>query len=868
MKKRVIAAAALLFASAMAFAKVNGDKFLHTISEEGKPGKVLNIYSWNDEFLNRLQNFYPDFDSSTGKIGDVTVYYTVIQSYDEMYQTKLDAALKKQNKAKPQDKVDIFLVEPDYALKYTKSPYTLDMKADLGFTDSDLSSQFQYTKDLGTADGKLKALTWQACPGGLIYRRSMAKEAFGTDDPEKIQALLCDWPSFGEAAEKIKSLGYYMLAGPEDNYRLFYDNAKTPWVVENKENNSPLINIPTHIWEWVCQQKEFSYSERDYTMGVRMWTEKAMTNMGGQGKVFCYFGPTWFIDYVIGPYAEWNQNDNSTGDWAFCKGPESFNWGGTLICAAAGSDNIPLVKDILQKLTCDEKIMERLALETGDFANNEKSMKSVSESGYTNKVLGGQNHIPILIEAAKSIEKKAITNYDATINSILMESMEDYFANRTTENAAWKKFYLGVKEAFPEIGIPVTLEEESEQIRFVPQEGHALNVRSMASGKENNLIFTMDDRCTKIWDAETKSLLETDSDNGQPDFYFRNAVNEISDRSNMDFANGQSAIVGIDSAPKTATTVIVTKDGSNYFLGNSGIRFFKRPDNNCIVCNYEGNLLYFDGGKLIFCDTTTGETKVLTEIYSDKKTEIVANSNEKTFALANGNLAYIFKNDGENVELVSTFRFQTIGAEGNFVFSPSRRFIYFQTEFTLEIYDIENERTTWFDKDGGTSVQFSFDDYTFAVVYKNVCKLYDTDRWETWNEIYGIKDLFCFSPNGKYLLAKSNYGGTKILDLENDEEKTFRGDFCEACMNLDGSRIITYDTDGVVRVYLSETGSLIYSLMADEDGNYIVYTPEGYCDGTEDGIKKYGRAVKGLELQDNRVLVETFYRSDLMKKVP
>ena len=870
MKKRVITATAALFASAMAFARVNSEKFLHTISEEAKPGKVLNIYSSNDEFLKVLQDFYPDYDSSTSKIGDVTVYYTVIPSYDESYQTKLDAALKKQNKAKPQDKVDIFLVEPDYALKYTKSPYTLDMKADLGFTDSDLSSQFQYTKDLGTADGKLKALTWQACPGGLIYRRSMAKEAFGTDDPEKIQSLLCDWPSFGEAAEKIKSLGYYMLAGPEDNYRLFYDNAKTPWVVENKENNSPLINIPTHIWEWVCQQKEYSYSERDYTMGVRMWTEKAMTNMGGQGKVFCYFGPTWFIDYVIGPYAEWNQNGNSTGDWAFCKGPESFNWGGTLICAAAGSDNIPLVKDILQKLTCDEKIMERLALETGDFANNEKSMKSVSEGGYKNEVLGGQNHIPILIEAAKSMEKKAITNYDATINSILMESMEDYFANRSTENAAWKKFYLGVKEAFPEIGIPVTLEEESEQIRFVPQEGHALNVRSMAYGKDGDLIFTMDDRCTKIWDAETKSLLDTDNDIGdnQSKFYFRNGVDENLDCSkNMDFANGQSAIVGIHSTPKTATTAIVTEDGNLYFLGNSGLRFFKCPDTNYLAYNNDGNLLYFDGGNLVFCDTTTGETKVLTEIYSDKKTEIIANSNEKIFGLSKGNLAYIFKNDGENVELVSTFRFQSIGAKGGFVFSPSRRFVYYQTNFTIEIYDIENDRTTWFDKDEGTSVKFSFDDYTFAVVYKNVCKLYDTDRWETWNEIYGIKDLFCFSPNGKYLLAKSDYG-TKILDLDFDEEKTFPEDFYEACMNIDGSRIIIYDSNGVVRVYLSETGSLIYSLMADEDGNYIVYTPEGYCDGTEDGIKKYGRAVKGLEILDNRVLMETFYRSDLMKKVP
>ena len=41
------------------------------------------------------------------------------------YQNNLDAALLKQSDAADDDKIDIFLVEADYALKYVDTDYTM-----------------------------------------------------------------------------------------------------------------------------------------------------------------------------------------------------------------------------------------------------------------------------------------------------------------------------------------------------------------------------------------------------------------------------------------------------------------------------------------------------------------------------------------------------------------------------------------------------------------------------------------------------------------------------------------------------------------------------------------------------------------------
>ena len=122
-------------------------------------GKVLNIYCWNEEFKSRITAHYPDYkevDATHGKIGDVDVVWNITPSDDNAYQNNLDAALLNQQDAPADDKIDIFLVEADNALKYVDTDYTAPVK-DLGITDADLSKQYQYTKDIVTdSKGVLK----------------------------------------------------------------------------------------------------------------------------------------------------------------------------------------------------------------------------------------------------------------------------------------------------------------------------------------------------------------------------------------------------------------------------------------------------------------------------------------------------------------------------------------------------------------------------------------------------------------------------------------------------------------------------------------------------------------------------------------
>ena len=66
------------------------------VAEEGK---ILNIYSWNDEFRERLEAVYPEVES-TSKDGSVTtlkdgteIHWIINPNQDGVYQQKLDEAL-------------------------------------------------------------------------------------------------------------------------------------------------------------------------------------------------------------------------------------------------------------------------------------------------------------------------------------------------------------------------------------------------------------------------------------------------------------------------------------------------------------------------------------------------------------------------------------------------------------------------------------------------------------------------------------------------------------------------------------------------------------------------------------------------------
>ena len=426
---------------------------------------MLYIQGWNTEFVTRLKDHYPDFvtaddydkmieegtdadnnvtvDGEIGKIGDVTIKFKSTPSKDNAYQDNLDSKLPGNVDAAADDKIDLFLVEADYALKYVDTDYTVPVSA-LGIDESELSNQYQYTKDIVTdSNGNLKGVSWQGCPGVLIYNRDAAKEVLGSDDPADVQKAVADWDTYNETAAKMKDAGYKMTATVNDTFRVFSNNVTTPWVVDDQ------INIDDNIKAWVDMSKE--QVDNGYTTTDELWSDAWNQGFYPDGKVFAYFGPAWLINFSM--KADDPASIAANGGWGATEGPQGFYWGGTWICAANGTDNADLVADIMRTLTTDEDVMTEIVKADNDFVNNKPAMEAAAtDDSYAFAVLGGQNPLDKFCAGAEKIDLSNISAYDQGCCEEFQSAMKDYFdGNYATYEEALDAFYTAIGEKYPEL---------------------------------------------------------------------------------------------------------------------------------------------------------------------------------------------------------------------------------------------------------------------------------------------------------------------------------------------------------------------------------------------------------------------------------
>lgn len=468
MKKKLLA---LLMAAAMVLPLVacgdkpaddatNNEDGNNDAVEETAEGAVLNIWCWNDEFQSRFNDYYPEVkevaeDKSTTTLNDGTVVkWTINPNEDNNYQNKLDEALLAQADAAADEKIDIFLIEADYALKYVDSEYTLDVVNDIGLTEDDMAGMYQYTKDIVTdSEGVLKGTTWQATPGLFAYRRSIAKDVLGTDDPTEVQAALADWDKFNAVAETAAAKGYKMLSGYDDAYRTFSNNVAAPWVDGTK------IVVDANLMKWVDQTKTFT--DKGYNNKTSLWATEWAADQGPEGKVFGFFYSTWGINFTLmgnslaTPEAEGGVAEVGNGiygDYAVCAGPEPYYWGGTWICAAAGTDNVATIKDVMYDLTCDPAIAKQITMDTQDYTNSVDGMNEIAtDETYGSDFLGGQNHIALFAEAAPKIDMSNASAYDQGCNEKFQAAFKDYFDGVVDMDTAKANFETAIKEVYPEL---------------------------------------------------------------------------------------------------------------------------------------------------------------------------------------------------------------------------------------------------------------------------------------------------------------------------------------------------------------------------------------------------------------------------------
>ena len=436
--------------------------------KEDKGGKkeTINLWSFTDE-VPKMAEKYKTVNPEFAEKYDVNV--TIVPTTEGAYQPALDKAILGGGNDAP----DMYCAEAAFVLKYTQgemasyaAPYKdLGIDVDAGIKDADIA---QYTVDIGTYNGNVVGLGYQATGGAFIYRRSIAKKAFGTDDPktveEKIGAGTNSWDKFFECAEELKGQGIGIVSGDGDIWHAVENSSDTGWVVDGK------LNIDPKREAFLDLSKKLK--DNGYHNDSEDWQPAWFADMQGVGAkpVLGFFGPAWLVNYSMsqncGSWVETGEEDENGdpikkldtsvgtyGDWAVCQPPIGFFWGGTWVLANKDSKVKDGVGQLIQWITLDTSetgLQYMWANGTFDPANPTKDCVAsgtvLAKSDGKVDFLGGQDMFDAFVAGNKLANGKNLTPYDETINGKWRGQVRQYTAGNKSREDAIKDFKQDVAD--------------------------------------------------------------------------------------------------------------------------------------------------------------------------------------------------------------------------------------------------------------------------------------------------------------------------------------------------------------------------------------------------------------------------------------
>lgn len=429
--------------------KDNDDEKEDKDSEGGmveEEDKVIRVMSFTDEIPMMVQT-YLDMHPELG----YTMEETIVSTINMEYQPALDEMLKGNNAP------DIYGLEAGFVLKYTQGDASgfaasyddLGIETNKRLRESKIAT---YASEIGTrtADGNIVALPYEASGGCFIYRRSIAKDVWGTDDPEVISQKIGGgsqkWDQFWVAAEELKAKGYGIISGDGDIWRPIENSSDSAWIVDGRLNIDPKREAFLDISK-MLKDNNFHNETQD-------WQDGWFDDMKGDGpkEIFGFFGPAWLISYIL------SDNCGDTfGDWAVTDSPVGFCWGGTYVASAKKAvDNMSeekkaVVADIIEWITLDtdENSLQYLWANGNFYHYDDKdtvaSAVVMEKSDGSLAMLGGQNMFEYFIPAGDYATGRNMTQYDEEINMCWRDAVRAYVAGKVDRDGAIAQFREDVR---------------------------------------------------------------------------------------------------------------------------------------------------------------------------------------------------------------------------------------------------------------------------------------------------------------------------------------------------------------------------------------------------------------------------------------
>ena len=210
---------------------------------------------------NDLIDFGERFEEQTG----VAVDTVVIEPAN--YPTKVQTAL-----LGGESEPDIIVGEPKMLEDFYDAGFFEDLNQ-APYNAQDYADQIvDYVWKVGQdSEGIQRAISYQITPAGIYYRRDIAKEVFGTDDPDEVGKLFKDYPTILDTAQKLKDAGYRIFSSDAEMGVFSGDSA---WVVDG------VLNV---------DQARFDYMDlcvdlyqKDLTAYANQWSTPWYQAMAGE----------------------------------------------------------------------------------------------------------------------------------------------------------------------------------------------------------------------------------------------------------------------------------------------------------------------------------------------------------------------------------------------------------------------------------------------------------------------------------------------------------------------------------------------------------------------------------------------------------
>ncbi|GGH73376.1 hypothetical protein GCM10007096_00550 [Pullulanibacillus pueri] len=389
-------------------------------------GKKQTLVVWT--FFDQVKLLAKQFEKSHP---NVDVQVKVFPG--DQYKTKLQTALQTKTNVP-----DVFDLERGYISSFINTPFVADL-SDMG-GDKLVKDMVPYVADLGKDDdGHVKAVADSSSPIGLWYHRKAAKKWLGTDDPDKISAMINSWDKIITLGKKVykESNGKVHLL---DSTGSIYDMEKyqmQPWVKNNVFQIDSKWNDVLNTMRTVRQENVDAK-----LAGSSPGWGSALNNYDPAGKAIMFGVPSWATMDVD------TKDGKADGQFGVAKAPVGSYDGGTYRAIYANTSKKKLAYEFVQ-FDASEKWQNYNLKNTGNMPSL-LSVYDQNADSYTPPMYGDQKVLNMYKDISEQIPAAPAGKYTADINSTFGGIVTDMLNKGKSNQWAFDQLKEKVKESYPE----------------------------------------------------------------------------------------------------------------------------------------------------------------------------------------------------------------------------------------------------------------------------------------------------------------------------------------------------------------------------------------------------------------------------------